>query len=164
MKTLDHIKDPIHLIEVAIRDTAALQARAVTDPFVTFDVEVWHSVTEAGCAMCMAGAVMAGELAIEDDVNIVPMQLEDGPTACKLRLINEIRVANTPEIESAMELLGWDEDWTSTIEYVFDRMSEESLEDLKYGDLSAWEEFRDALVDEARNLNLSYESETNDGQ
>jgi hypothetical protein len=98
------MKELIELLETAYRDMVAVKK----DPKYIFDVSHWYYKEGSRCAVCIAGAVMAKTLNIQDKSIVLPCDLED-VWAYKLRLIEGIRSWDTYQIQDNISLLKWEQ-------------------------------------------------------
>lgn len=77
---------PSELIRVALKDLAVVEK----DERYVVDMGSWHERRRSRCAVCFAGAVMAGTLGASHSKSITPGDF-DGVTAMKLAALDSIR-------------------------------------------------------------------------
>jgi len=151
MKTLDHVNDPIHLMDIAIRDVREFKRRAKTNNKLVFNVHVWHDITKTGvCHACVAGAVMSGELEVPDDQEA---RLTHFPSATRARLefLDNIRMGRF-----IGNPLFPDREWLNPLMLVMEDSPADLMQSLNAGNVAAWEKLRDKVVETADELDLEY--------
>jgi len=84
MKNLDHIKSLAELLKVAVADLEMINK----NPKYILDVDLWHHPIDSKkgdvCAVCIAGAVLAGTLEVNNHKCMDPYSFES--KTCKLLL------------------------------------------------------------------------------
>lgn len=87
---------PSELIRVALADLAKVEA----DPRYVVDMGMWHEPLappfDGKCAVCLAGAVMAGTLGISAERSLRPEDFDDD-TNRKLDDLDEMRLGWVPD-------------------------------------------------------------------
>ena len=159
MNNLDHVNDPVHLLDIAIRDTRAFKDEAKSNSKLIFNVTTWHMAAREACSACVAGAVMRGELKAPDDLTYIP-ESYDHYTESLLRLLDEIRVHDYQYVEEFITDLNWDANWSNIFDIIFYGMPKKRRKMLEEGNLQAWKTLRNRLIKEADRRGLKYERAT----
>ena len=157
---LTPVKDPIHLMGVAIRDMRNFKRKASTDKKLKFDVKAWHRVQSGVCYACVAGAVMAGTLEVPDDRSMWPCQF-DSYTQNKLFLLDALRMKKPGESGKITALIKIDLEWDAR----WARICLEAIDSLTFrqrckwwrGHITYWSMVRSRMIQLADKAGLTYE-------
>jgi hypothetical protein len=167
---LNHVINPIMLIEVCIRDTRSM----LNDDRYILDCSKWHKaiklhrnlspVAELVCASCNAGAIMAFGLGVRNDEDVEPLEFEP-QTAWKLIMVNRIRMCDIFGTGDSLELLEWTE-YLEPFRIAYSSAQSVAMEvddgtiitisdNMRYGDPDAWEEFLKIFIDACTDAGVS---------
>lgn len=135
MNTLDHIENPLQLIDLAIKDVSAI----AEDKRYELNMDHWHFACKTKCYVCMAGAVMAGTLEADIEHDLSPCNTVDD-TMNKLRLINHWRCGWSGELRL---IKGW-RIWVSSLDGAFLSIRNDIVK-FNNGNLEVWAKFRNNL-------------------
>jgi len=156
MRTLDHVEDPIHLLDIAIRDVESFKKRAETDPSLEFCVDSWHRIRQDVCYACVAGSVMAGELRVPDRASVKPSHF-GFRTSHQLRLLDQIRCGDTFEMSKTLARLRWAGRWCDALKAAKACLNIPCSGALYDGEVHAFKTYRDCLIAQADAAALPYE-------
>ena len=134
MKDLKHINSLADLLRIVVRDMKMVK----DDPLYHLNVEVWHepiNPTSGACAVCIAGAVMAGEMGVLRQKDMEPYDF-DTKTCGLLLVIDTLRTGWTDSVALRLqEIL----DEAPSIEAVGLLLQGLSSDKVHSGDLATWE-------------------------
>jgi len=138
---LDHIKDPLQLISVAIEDVRKFKARARRSRKLKFDVRSWHMISESGvCRACVAGAVMSGTFGVPDNMDCDPTSFHY-MDSLKLRLLDAMRdgsILSLMTVKEIVRLLHWSRSWVDVYTKAYQSLTPNQGKNIQNGHLQTW--------------------------
>lgn len=139
MNSLKHITNLTDLIEVAVKDMRMVKA----SPDHTLDVSVWHAPphpeVKGRCAVCVAGAIMAGTLGTPPTASVAPDSFDED-TADMLNLLDSLRLGEHIYVHEHLDNLEWLND-IPRYEHAYSELTDSQRSLLEEGDLTTWEHY-----------------------
>lgn len=144
MKTLDHVTKLSQLLEVAVRDMKMVKA----NPRYVFHVSSWHTpAPDNRCVVCVAGAIMAGELGADPNMKIDPYNLPDRDLIL-LHAIDDIRqgvILKGVGFPRLFDIFGYTQCRLTALQDIIKSYHSPALE---AGEIEAWENLAKTLKEE----------------